>query len=560
MAKLLTKPAKILTVTCEECGETMYRTPSGMVCENGHGGAEADPFPVEGVSVNKPLPKALKVEVVPINSVKPHPRNVRVHPEENIKAIMKSLETFGMQTPIVVNNQNEILKGNGTHEAMKRLGKSHIQVIRSNLTLEMAEAYGIVDNKTGDMSHFDTKLLAQVMKDIEGKGIDLEVTGFQTFEREQLFSPQESGQQNAGALQERFGVPPFSVLDARQGYWQDRKRAWLALGIQSELGRGGANPGGSPRPATKLGPNGKTLRGDGVGKAMLKSMQPKMALHNDPMQRKHKYDGNLTFVKGNRTEGLDNVSERILDVGSGTSIFDPVLCELVYRWFCPKGGIVLDPFAGGSVRGIVAGYLGREYHGVDLRSEQVQANRKQLNIVPEEYRDGVQWMTGDSAKTVFPGEFDLLFTCPPYGDLEVYSDDPADISNMDAAKFDAVLGKIIFRATRSLKENAFAVIVVGDYRDKKTGIYHNFPGRTIWHFQNAGMELYNEAILVTAVGSLPLRAGKQFNSSRKLGKTHQNVLVFVKGDPKLATDAVGEVEIFDLNTPEENNEDRNNGD
>jgi hypothetical protein len=41
------------------------------------------------------------------------------------------------------------------------------------------------------------------------------------------------------SLAERFGVPPFSVLDARQGYWQDRKRAWLSLGIQSELGRGG---------------------------------------------------------------------------------------------------------------------------------------------------------------------------------------------------------------------------------------------------------------------------------------------------------------------------------
>ena len=47
------------------------------------------------------------------------------------------------------------------------------------------------------------------------------------------------GQQEARAtLADRFLVPPFSVLDARQGYWQERKRQWLALGIQSELGRG----------------------------------------------------------------------------------------------------------------------------------------------------------------------------------------------------------------------------------------------------------------------------------------------------------------------------------
>lgn len=41
------------------------------------------------------------------------------------------------------------------------------------------------------------------------------------------------------ALARRFGVPPFSVLSARDGEWQERKRKWLALGIQSELGRGG---------------------------------------------------------------------------------------------------------------------------------------------------------------------------------------------------------------------------------------------------------------------------------------------------------------------------------
>jgi len=69
-------------------------------------------------------------------------------------------------------------------------------------------------------------------------------------------------------LADRFVVPPFSVLDARQGYWQERKRAWLALGIQSEIGRGEAYPGGSLRPAASLGPNGKTVRGNGVGRPM----------------------------------------------------------------------------------------------------------------------------------------------------------------------------------------------------------------------------------------------------------------------------------------------------
>jgi hypothetical protein len=65
---------------------------------------------------------------------------------------------------------------------------------------------------------------------------------------------------------------------------------------------------------------------------------------------------NLTFAKGRRDPGdLDPISAAILEVASTcTSIFDPVLCEIAYRWFCPSGGTVLDPFAGGSVRGIVA--------------------------------------------------------------------------------------------------------------------------------------------------------------------------------------------------------------
>jgi hypothetical protein len=53
---------------------------------------------------------------------------------------------------------------------------------------------------------------------------------------------------------------------------------------------------------------------------------------------------------------------------------------------------------------------------------------------------------------------------------------------------------------------------------------------------------YNEIILVTAIGSLPIRAGRQFTAGRKIGKTHQNVLVFVKGDEKKATMACGDVE------------------
>ena len=130
------------------------------------------------------------------------------------------------------------------------------------------------------------------------------------------------------------------------------------------------------------------------------------------------------------------------------------------------------------------------------------------------------------------GVVDLVFTCPPYYNLEVYSEDPADISNCpDYATFLEMFETAMQQATRRLRPNRFAVLVVGDLRDKE-GRYYGFVADTIKLMQNMGVPYYNEAVLVTAVGSLPVRVGKQFRSGRKLGKTHQNVLIFFKGDPK----------------------------
>lgn len=169
------------------------------------------------------------------------------------------------------------------------------------------------------------------------------------------------------------------------------------------------------------------------------------------------------------------------------------------------------------------------------------------------------WHVGDSNELLSaahqPGDdiigngYDFIFSCPPYGDLEVYSDDPNDISTMSIKEFDNVYASIIGRAVARLAQDRFACFVVGDYRDKK-GIYANFVSKTIAAFEAAGARLYNEAILVTSAGSLPIRAAKQFRASRKLGKTHQNILVFVKGDGKRAAEACGMVDMSAIDWPE----------
>lgn len=156
-----------------------------------------------------------------------------------------------------------------------------------------------------------------------------------------------------------------------------------------------------------------------------------------------------------------------------------------------------------------------------------------------------QWIVGDSQHLdeLLPTgvQYDLVFSCPPYADLEQYSNDPADISNMKYPAFLKAYRKIIQLACDRLKPDRFAVWVIGEVRDKN-GIYYGLVPDTIRAFQDAGLGYYNEAVLVTAVGSLPIRAGKQFMETRKIGKTHQNVIVFVKGNPARAAKWCGDTE------------------
>jgi hypothetical protein len=295
----------------------------------------------------------------------------------------------------------------------------------------------------------------------------------------------------AGVVADRFTMPPFSVLDARSGDWQARKRAWRSIGIRGEEGRD------------------EDLAGASWGAEWMKR----------------------------NGDGCDRDT-------NGTSIFDPVLCELVYRWWCPPRGQILDPFAGGSVRGIIAGSLGLNYWGSDLSGEQVSANiRQAVEIGPPAMP---QWIHGDSLETVSSApDADLIFSCPPYGDLERYSEDPKDLSTMEWHTFCAAYRRIILRSLSKLKRDRFAVFVVGDFRDPR-GFYRGFVGETVRAFEEQGARFYNDAIILQATGTAAMRVSRQFGASRKLVKLHQNVLVFCKGDPRAAAEAcAGQLDLLE---------------
>lgn len=462
------------------------------------------------------MAKAPKIESVGIETLIPYARNSRTHSDAQVAQIAASIKEFGFTNPVLIDKDGGIIAGHGRVMAARKLKLDEVPCIRlGHLTDTQKRAYIIADNKLALNSGWDAETLQIELAELEVAGFKLDLTGFEgddltkamfgdlavdgeqdgeqnaaQEESAEQESPQEQKQAEQSAkLADRFMLPPFTVMNAREGWWQDRKRAWFALGIKSEEGRD----------AKAFGHAGAT----------------------------------------------DEVSIKILAQQDGISIFDPVMCEIAYRWFSPVGGTVLDPFAGGSVRGIVASKLGRAYVGHELRSEQVDANRAQGAVICAGDATPPRWICGDSRTidvTCADVQADMVFSCPPYADLEVYSDDPKDLSTMKYSEFKAVYFEIIRKACDRLKPDSFACFVVGEVRDKK-GNYIDFVGDTVQAFRDAGLHYYNEAILVTSVGSLPIRAGKQFSASRKLGKTHQNILVFVKGDGKRAAARCGDVDV-----------------
>ena len=700
----------------------------------------------------------MRIQEVPLSDLCADPANPRTHDERNLEAIKASLREHGQVEPLIVQKTTRmIIAGNGRAEAMKALGWQNAQVVMLDVNDTQARQLSIKLNRTAELAGWDATVLEQHLRDLDAwtdVGWEADLYGFNDQELGNLFSelaldevsPEpESEPKRVGGLVEDWGAPPFTVLDTKQGYWSDRNRWWKSMGLDPDIGR------------THLGSTA------GIQAA---------------------YGANRGSTQGGST-------------------FDPVLAELLVSWFSAIGDKVLDPFAGGPVRGVVSGVLGRKYTGVDVREDQVVANRShwndllpampklqravermdwqpehtpiqkvgevwlkrddlysvagvaggkvrscwalsqgatglvtagsraspQVNIVahiarrlgvpcrvhtpagepspevadavacgavriehrpgynsviiararedaaergwveipfgmeceeavtqtrkqvanipagvqrlvvpvgsgmslsgilwglidqdlqlpvlgvvvgadpakrldkfaPPNWRDLVElvpagvdyhsavnakigevildphyeakckkflkkddlmwivgiratsqnsgpateilqpephWLIGDSRDLdqLMPSDeqFDALVTCPPYADLEVYSDDPRDISTMDYPEFIKVFREIMSASVQRLRENSFAAIVMGEVRGKDGTLRGLIPD-TIAAMEDAGAKFYNDAILVNRAGSLPVRSGPMFRNNRKLGRQHQYVLVFVKGKPR----------------------------
>lgn len=423
----------------------------------------------------------MQVTMRKVSDVKPYDKNPRRN-DGAVDAVAASIREFGFQQPLVVDKDGVLIVGHTRLKAAKKLGMKEVPVVVADgLSPEQVKAYRLADNKTGELAEWEMGLLEEELADL--CNFDMEQFGFETQEPDEDICGKYAGART-GVLAQKYLFAPFSVLDGRSGKWMERKRQW-----------------------------GELLQADSR-------------------------EGRKTGLLGS---GLEALGKAVGSSLTGTSEFDPVLCELLIRWFCPVGGRVVDPFAGGHVRGTVSMALACKYSGVDIRQEQIEANYDALDsiriaeseIYAEENRP--VWHCGDSKniRTIIgeDNQFDFLLMCPPYGDLERYSDDPADISTMDYADFLVAYREIIKETVQLLRQDAYAAVVISDIRDKK-GLYRGFYSDTVQAFADAGMALYNDMVKIDNIGTGAIRAGKQFEAGRKVVRTHQNVLVFVKGNPK----------------------------
>lgn len=283
-----------------------------------------------------------------------------------------------------------------------------------------------------------------------------------------LFELEEKKYRN---LADRWIEPPFSIIDMSSKRWRDGSKKWL--NSDTDSGRGNA------------------IKQRGIG-----------------LTGQYEYGNNFS---------CETISPM-----ARYSKFSPRLCELIYNWYCPDGGSILDPFAGGAVRGFVASKLGYNYTGIDIRKEAIEENIYHVNS------NSCKYICGDSNETLdtITQQFDIVISCPPYYDTEVYSDIDGDISNMNYAMFSSIYKRIMTKAFSKVRMGGYGCVIIGDVRDKN-GFMLPFEALTTEAAKDSGMGMNDKIILRKPIGNKMLLTNRHMNN-RKVTRIHEYLLVYKK--------------------------------
>lgn len=141
---------------------------------------------------------ALKTELKSVLELTNDPRNVRLHDEKNIAAIVESLQRFGQRKPIVVTKAGIVIAGNGTLEAARRLAWDRVLVAPAPENEQDQLAYGIADNRTAELATWDGGGLAKILEELQAADYSTLSTGFSQDEVARLIAASQQAMDLAG--------------------------------------------------------------------------------------------------------------------------------------------------------------------------------------------------------------------------------------------------------------------------------------------------------------------------------------------------------------------------
>ena len=179
----------------------------------------------------------MKIETKPLGELIPADYNPRMISDPAMAGLEASIKRFGLVEPVVWNERTgHVVGGHQRLKVLGRMGETETEVIVVDLPESEERALNVTLNNPHITGTF-TPELQPLLDEIK---IEIGDAEFLNLKLDELvlsnITPVDKG---IGALSSKFGIPPFSILNAREGWWQERKRAWISLGIQSELGRGG---------------------------------------------------------------------------------------------------------------------------------------------------------------------------------------------------------------------------------------------------------------------------------------------------------------------------------
>lgn len=207
-----------------------------------------------------------------------------------------------------------------------------------------------------------------------------------------------------------------------------------------------------------------------------------------------------------------------------TSIFNPHLAQMIISAYAPIGARIFDPFAGGGTRGFVSSAMKHEYFGIEIRQNEVDRLKARMAEIGTYF----EVVCGDSRNyPIDTSAFDFSLTCPPYYDLEIYSDIEGDMSNVQTyGQFTGMLRDSIKTTYKALKQGSLSVWVVGNFRDKRGDLRH-FNGDFVRLATECGFRLHDELIFWGASNVAFQRSG-QFVANRRSVRVHEYIIILIK--------------------------------